>query len=65
MEPKQISHHIFLLQQLHQVKFTCDGRLELDHGLLAPQERGALVDDLEGGVLVHPALQDKVLLQHL
>ena len=35
------------------------------HGLLAAQQGRPLVDDLEGGVLVHPPLQDEVLLQHL
>ena len=44
---------------------TCDRRLDLDHGLLLPEERGAIVDDLERGGLVDAALEDKVLLQHV
>ena len=45
--------------------YTCDRRLDLDHGLLLPEERGAIVDDLERGGLVDAALEDKVLLQHV
>ena len=48
-----------------QLGLTCDGRLNIDHGLLLAEERGALVDDAEGGGLVDAALQDEVVLEPL
>ena len=60
------------LEELHEVVELAmdvptnrDRRLQFNHGLLAAQQGRPLVDDLEGGVLVHPPLQDEVLLQHL
>lgn len=46
-------------------ELTCDGRLNIDHGLLLAEERGALVDDAEGGGLIDAALQDEVFLERL
>lgn len=40
---------------------TCDGRLDVDHSLLGPQQRRPIVDDAEGGRLVYPPLEDEVL----
>ena len=48
-----------------QTLLTRDRRLQLDHGLLRPEQRRALVDDLERGRLLDAALQDEVLLEDL
>lgn len=46
-------------------ELTCDGRLNIDHGLLLAEERCALVDNAKGGGLVDAALQDEVVLEPL
>ena len=60
------------LEELHKVvelamdiSTDSDWSLELNHGLLASQQSGSLVDDLQGCVLIHPSLEYEVLLQHL
>ena len=60
------------LEELHEVVELSvdvaadrDRRLDLDHALFRAQQVGALVDDLERGRLVDPALEDEVLLQHV
>ena len=49
----------------HKTNSTGDGRLQLDHRLLGPEQRRSLIDDLQGSVLVQSSLQDEMLLQNL
>ncbi|KAJ8870176.1 hypothetical protein PR048_029190 [Dryococelus australis] len=44
---------------------TCDGRLDVDHGLLGAEDGGAVVDDAQRRGLVYAALQDEVLFEHV
>lgn len=41
-----------LLEAFTQPALTCDGSLHLNHRLLVPEDGGAVVDDLERGVLL-------------
>ena len=49
----------------HKTNSTGDGRLQLNHRLLGPEQRRSLIDDLQGSVLVQSSLQDEMLLQNL
>ena len=55
MTPFFLSHTATLL--------TCDGGLDVYHGLLLSQERRPLIDDAEGRGLLYAALQDEVIFE--
>ena len=52
-------------QQHNNKCTTCNGRFNVDHGLLLAEEGGALVDDPQGGRFLDATLEDKVLLEDI
>ena len=52
-------------EERRETNITGDGRLQLYHRLLGPEQSCSLIDDLQGSVLVQSSLQDEMLLQNL